>query len=87
MARVTHPNSLHRLLVLDPSVPQHRRIYSLTWLGKKASLRLLKKIIQAPQSPGRLKSLALEMYTQKAVELYLARQNQIAPKDNPPNEF
>jgi hypothetical protein len=69
-----HPNSLHRKLVLDGTVPQHRRIYSLGWLGRHASLALLKKVFQSPNSPGRLKALALEMYTNRSIEIYLAKQ-------------
>jgi hypothetical protein len=83
MPRQTHPAALHRQLVLDGSVPQHRRIFSLNWLGDSASLRLLKKVFQAPQSPGRLKALALEMYTKKAIELYLARTERLAQSSTP----
>jgi hypothetical protein len=73
LPRHVHPNVLHRLVALDKNVPQHSRIASVRWLGKAASLRFLRTLISRADTPGRLKSLCLELYTQKSVELYLAR--------------
>ena len=83
MPRQTHPNVLHRLLALDKNAPQHARISSVRWLGKRCSLRFLKTLIKREDTPGRLRALCVELYTDKILELYAARQLRKANQNNP----
>jgi len=84
MPRQTHPRVMHRLLALDKNAPQHARIASVRWLGKGASLRFLRTLIQRKDTPGRLRAICVQMYTDRSIELFLARQErQAATTPNP----
>jgi hypothetical protein len=60
------------------------RISSLRFVGESASLKLLKALINSPSTPGRLKGLAADMYAEKSIKLYLARQER--KQANPPTK-
>jgi hypothetical protein len=71
---IHNPETLYRKMVLNSKAPQHARISALRFL-RDPTFSLLKKLVDDPNTPGRLSAIAADMYAAKVALKQIARES------------